>query len=225
EDDVFDDELESALKSYQKYYHLKATGILDEPTVSQMVIPRCGGPDKETHHHGSKSLHTVSHYQFFPNYPRWPPGKSDLTYAFASGFPNNRIPPIVRAFNRWSSGTRYFTFSRVNNIMGADIKVSFQRGNHGDGASFDGPGGILAHAFAPTDGRVHYDADDTFSNGPGPVPNVIDFETVSVHEIGHLLGLDHSNDMNAAMYAYIYPGVVKGLNADDIEGIRVLYGL
>ena len=221
----FDGELEFALKSYQKYYHLNTTGILDEATVSQMVMPRCGRPDKDTHHHGSKSLHTVSHYKFFPNYPRWPPGKSYLTYAFAYNFPYNHVPPVVRAFRQWTYATHYFTFGQVNDFSGADIKVSFERGNHGDSMNFDGPGGYLAHAYAPTDGRLHYDADETFSDGPDAVQNVVDLESLSVHEIGHLLGLDHSADENASMYAFINPGTIKGLNSDDIQGIKALYRL
>ncbi|KVD98093.1 Metallopeptidase, catalytic domain-containing protein [Cynara cardunculus var. scolymus] len=225
EDEKFDDELESALKSYQKYYRLNATGTLDEATVSQMVVPRCGVPDKEIHHHGSKSLPAISFYRFFPNYPRWPPGKSQLTYAFASDYPNNHVPPVVRAFSQWSSASDYFTFSQVDDVTDADLKVSFERGDHGDGHNFDGAGGVLAHAFAPTDGRVDFDADENWSDGPGAVQNAIDFESVAVHEIGHLLGLSHSDDPDAAMYASISSGVVKGLNSDDIQGIKVLYGL
>ncbi|GJZ48161.1 metallopeptidase, catalytic domain-containing protein [Tanacetum coccineum] len=60
--------------------------------------------------------------------------------------------------------------------------------NHGDGDDFDGPHGTLGHAFSPPDGRLHFDADETWSLGPGPVPNVIDFKSVALHEIGHLLG-------------------------------------
>ncbi|KAI3670031.1 hypothetical protein L6452_41615 [Arctium lappa] len=154
------------------------------------------------------------------------PSKSHLTYAFASNYSNNHVPPVVRAFNQWSSASGYyFKFSRVYDVRGAYLKISFETGNHGDNNNFDGPGRVLAHAYAPTDGRLHFDADDTFSDGPRAVQNVMDLETVAVHEIGHLLGLGHSNDKNAAMYAYITSGVLKGLNSDDIQGIKALYGL
>lgn len=44
----------------------------------------------------------------------------------------------------------------------ADIKLSFERKDHGDGDAFDGNSGVLAHAFGPQIGDVHYDDDDTF---------------------------------------------------------------
>ncbi|CAI9761581.1 unnamed protein product [Fraxinus pennsylvanica] len=43
--DVFDDALESAVKTYQLNYNLEITGILDSRTVSFMMLPRCGVPD------------------------------------------------------------------------------------------------------------------------------------------------------------------------------------
>ncbi|GMN20106.1 hypothetical protein TIFTF001_045282 [Ficus carica] len=53
----------------------------------------------------------------------------------------------------------------------------------------------------------------------------MDLESVAVHEIGHLLGLDHSNVPAASMYpTFIYGERKRGLNADDIQGIRALYG-
>ena len=64
-----------------------------------------------------------------------------------------------------------------------------------------------------------------FSDGPGAIENVIDLESVATHEIGHLLGLGHSNDKKASMYPYINLGEIKGLNSDDIRGIKDLYGL
>ncbi|OMO49589.1 Peptidase M10, metallopeptidase [Corchorus olitorius] len=54
------------------------------------------------------------------------------------------------------------------------------------------------------------------------VPNEIDLESVTVHEIGHLLGLQHS----LVMYAYFDSGITKRkLSRDDVHGIRALYGL
>lgn len=44
---------------------------------------------------------------------------------------------------------------------------------------------------------------------------------VVAHEIGHALGLAHSDDPNALMYY----ACCNSLNADDIAGIRALYGV
>ncbi|KAI3784767.1 hypothetical protein L1987_43872 [Smallanthus sonchifolius] len=167
----------------------------------------------------------VKDYQSFYhlNATDGPPSKSRLTYAFASNYPSMYVPPVVSAFNRWASGTRYFTFSRANSFTTADLKISWERGDHGDGLPFPPRTTILAHAFAPTDGRFHYNADQNWFIGARP--NSIDVETVALHEIGHLLGLDHSQFQNAIMWSSIPVGAVKGLNSDDIQGIRALYGL
>ena len=53
-----------------------------------------------------------------------------------------------------------FKFQEVGLASPEDVKISFQRRDHGDGISFDGANGILDHAFAPTDGRLHLDADE-----------------------------------------------------------------
>ncbi|XP_076897734.1 metalloendoproteinase 5-MMP-like [Bidens hawaiensis] len=223
-DDEFDDELETALKSYQNFYHLNASGTLDGPTVSQMIMPRCGQPDKKSGHiHGTKLLNIVSHYSFFQGRPKWPAGKSHLTYAFGSGYPNPYVPPVDRAFDKWASASGYFTFSRVSDFNRADLKIRFLSSVHGDVEFEDND---LAHAFAPTIGRFHYNAEQKWSAGPGaPVPGANDLETVAIHEIGHLLGLHHSRRPDAIMYPSLSTGEVKGLNEDDILGIKVLYGL
>ncbi|XP_022134258.1 metalloendoproteinase 3-MMP-like [Momordica charantia] len=176
----------------------------------------------ESNNYGRIKFHRVSHYSFFPGAPRWPPSKYSLTYNFPSGFPQDKVGAVVAAFNEWDSKTK-FSFTRVANNVRADITISFQRGNHGDGYPFDGPGGVLAHAFAPTDGRLHLDGDDRYA--VGAVPGNFDTSSVVVHEIGHIMGLGHSNDPQAIMYPYINDGVVKAtLQQDDLNGIRALYG-
>lgn len=49
---------------------------------------------------------------------------------------------------------------------------------------------------------------------------------VAAHEVGHALGLSHSNDQRALMfpnYAYISPSEFP-LSPDDISGIQSIYG-
>jgi hypothetical protein len=53
------------------------------------------------------------------------------------------------------------------------------------------------------------------------------FEEVQTHELGHVLGLNHSHDSSALMYAYIDTGCMsgaRGLRADDFAGVRFIYG-
>ncbi|XP_074369300.1 metalloendoproteinase 3-MMP-like [Apium graveolens] len=236
DDDDFDDFLEAAMKTYQANYNLNVTGTLDSETLSKMVMPRCGVPDvingtnsmqtnrKAHHHRGRKEFHTVSHYSFFQGSLRWPAGKTHLTYWFDLATTHqDSIPPFVRAFDKWASNTQYFTFSETQDKESSDIKIGFESGDHGDDNPFDGPGNVLAHAFAPTDGRLHCDSEESWSIGA--IPNYADLETVALHEIGHLLGLDHSQVQDAIMFPTIPLGAVKDLHADDVQGIKALYNI
>ncbi|KAG7991771.1 hypothetical protein I3843_02G095100 [Carya illinoinensis] len=232
-DDDFDELLESAVKTYQQNYHLKATGTLDAETVSKMMMPRCGVADiingtnsmqsgKKNNHHRKGSFHAVSHYSFFQNAPKWPTSKYHLTYGFLPGTPTEAMSPVAQAFRTWAGNT-HFTFSQAQALSNADITIGFGSMDHGDGSSFDGTGGTIAHAFAPTDGRFHYDADEPWS--VGATPGAYDLETVALHEIGHLLGLGHSSVQGAIMESGMAQGVTKGLHADDIAGIKALYNV
>ncbi|XP_030469878.2 metalloendoproteinase 1-like [Syzygium oleosum] len=230
-DDRFDETLESALKSYQKFYHLKVTGKLDVDTVKQMSAPRCGVPDLVHPRHAGRNatkpskFRMVAHYNFFPNMPKWPPSQTHLNYAFGpvpGAIPLEELRGVCsRAFQRWADVTM-FTFSETSTGESTDIVIGFYNGDHGDGIPFDGPGNVLAHSFSPTDGRFHYDADEQWSTNPSSTQ--FDLESVALHEIGHLLGLAHTPDQNAVMYAITNPGALKrDLRQDDIDGIHALY--
>ncbi|TYJ08471.1 hypothetical protein E1A91_A11G077300v1 [Gossypium mustelinum] len=200
--DSFDDVLESTLKSYQQHYRLKATGRIDSNTLKKMSTPRCGVQDIFNDSNDDRQL----------------------TYMFRSSafvISDQQFRPIIiRAFNTWAVVSN-FTFREANP---SDIVMGFHRGFHGDNYPFDGPGNVLAHAFAPQNGKLHYDADENWNTNNVIRLNQIDLETIAIHEIGHILGLGHSQDPNTIMYAYYRPGTIKrNLGQDDIDGIRALY--
>lgn len=223
-DDEFDEAFELALKTYQKYYHLKVTGKLDSDTIKQMARPRCGVADVIN----GNLEHEHPQYAFFGNQIKWPSSKRHLTYAFESSAQVDISLEELRstcesAFKKWSEVSD-FTFEETDQKLNADLVLGFHRLDHGDGNSFDGPSGVLAHAFAPTNGRLHFDADEDWSTSLNLTRSETDLVSVATHEIGHLLGLAHSQFEDAIMYAYFATGVTKrDLNQDDIEGIRALY--
>lgn len=104
------------------------------------------------------------------------------------------------------------------------VAILFARGSHGDGFPFDGPGKVLAHTYYPAPpnpeplaGNMHLDDDEPWRLGVS-----IDLFSVALHEAGHALGLGHSDRPGSVMYPYYRQAA--GLAADDIAGIRELYG-
>ncbi|KAL7151900.1 hypothetical protein ABFS83_04G062200 [Erythranthe nasuta] len=223
-DDSFDENLELAIRAYQSFFKLKITGMLDADTVKQIMEPRCGVADNFAVLNKtllqSKMPIIASRYTFFPGKPVWPAGKRSLTYSFPPGTRPDINRCLLAATDIWGANSA-FGFTYIDDYANADVKISFQVRDHGDGNPFDGPLGILAHAFAPTDGRLHMDGDEKWCDGV--YEGQFDMQTVGLHEMGHILGLMHTGDVGAVMYPYISPNTRKGLGQDDVDGIKALY--
>ncbi|MBL9006872.1 MAG: matrixin family metalloprotease [Myxococcales bacterium] len=209
----FDETLEGALRQFQRNQGLTESGVFDAATAALMAKPRCGLPD---HPEGTFAGEAT----FSPSGRRW--STTSLRYQFDNYTADVAIDQgraaVRNALNQWAwAAPLGFTEA----AGGAHLRFGWSRGDHGDGAAFDGPGRTLAHAFYPSDGRIHFDDDETWSaNLPA---TGIDLESVALHELGHALGLAHSSDAASVMYAS-YGGPRRALTLDDIAGIESIYG-
>jgi hypothetical protein len=90
--------------------------------------------------------------------------------------------------------------------------------------------GLTTVSFDPDTGEM-YDA-DTEINGTLPLsvgdpvaPGAYDIESIITHEMGHFLGLAHSSDSSATMYARYTPASIgmRTLASDDMAGLCSIY--
>lgn len=221
-EDQFDEPMEQAVRLFQRAYRLDETGEVDEPTIELMARPRCGFPDVVT----SQGLEP-----FVAQGNRWPgPVVTYRHVNFTPDLPQADVRAAIRgAFDRWAAVTPLsFSESAIAGTV-ADMEIGFFAGDHGDGAgnAFDGSGGVLAHCYYPPPnegqlaGDCHFDEAETWS--VDMPPSGTDLPTVALHELGHGLGLAHSEDPDAVMYAY-YGGPRRELAPDDVTGIQSVYG-
>ncbi|XP_006887414.1 PREDICTED: stromelysin-2-like [Elephantulus edwardii] len=201
------------IQEMQRSPGLKVMEKRDTDILEMTHKPICGIP-------------IISHFFRFPGSPRWM--KTNVTYRIVNYIPklsrNATDFAIERALKLWEVETP-LTFSRVYDGE-ADIMISFKSRDHIDFASFDILPLAVAHAFSPGPGLrgdVHFYDDIQWTEDYSG----INFLFVAAHELGHALGLSHSNDPEALMYT-LYKELNDSsqlrLSQDDVNGIQSLYG-
>jgi hypothetical protein len=160
---------------------------------------------------------------------------------------------VANAFATWAAAAN-LTFVKVADSSAAfagatapDIRIGayhFPIGDFAGGAGWGPPGNDLLFPDALAGDLALNDRNGfTIASGPegSPLPTdggsyLNDVEGLLLHEIGHALGLGHSDVIVGVMCGYVYPGdVFDGsacdythvnhvLHPDDLAGIRAIYG-
>ena len=130
---------------------------------------------------------------------------------------------IARAMAQWSAVVKVTWAPGASASATQTVNILWATYAHGDAYPFDGPGGMLAHTFYPANpnpepiaGDMHLDDSESWNIGKN-----IDLFSVTLHELGHALGLGHSDNPNDVMYPYYKMN--SGLQAGDIAAIQTLY--
>ncbi|XP_040590706.1 matrix metalloproteinase-27 isoform X2 [Mesocricetus auratus] len=148
--------LDSKLREMQAFFGLAVTGKLDSDTLEIMKVPRCGVPD-------------VGQYGY--TLPGW--RKHNLTYRIMNYTPDMTRADVDEAIEKalevWSKVTPLM-FTKISKGV-ADIMIAFRTRVHGwCPRYFDGPLGVLGHAFPPglgLGGDTHFDEDENWTAKDG----------------------------------------------------------
>ncbi|CRL06209.1 CLUMA_CG019023, isoform A [Clunio marinus] len=220
-------QLRHSLRQLQVDGHIAVTGKIDDATLKLMKVPRCGFRDIKHRTHKRQKRYDLLSSKWDKRNIGWHFDHKNGKYASEA----SKIRFIIsEALNIWQENS-VLIFHEVTERSDADILISFEKIEHYDVDGYPMNDPILAHAFRPgltIGGDVHFREDLEWDfdviYGQQATGNRLSFFAVALHELGHTLGLGHSDRHEAVMYEF-YTVTTGVLSKDDIEGIHHIYGV
>jgi len=128
---------------------------------------------------------------------------------------------LIYAFNAWED-VAAVTFSWTSDPAAAEVSISFDPLTGGIVGQAGGipVGWTGGDPYVVTDMYIQFDSMQSWDPGAG---SGLDLYAVALHEIGHVLGLDHTTDATQIMYPYVTDTAILG--SGDIYGVQYIYGL
>jgi hypothetical protein len=227
---LIDPATSQALTAYQRFHSLPETGNFEAAVRDMMLLPRCGIQDLK-----NGIAFSVA----------WAQDHLDLTFAFGRGtldlpfqYPSSPVPPemtgpyvefdMVKNALRTLAETGHFAFREVTADDDPDILFEWVATDDPDSL----PRGTLGTAYYPRDARPQAVRFNDFYNwswanfGGHLFLYAVDVETVALHELGHVIGLSHSDVFGSVMQPHLDPSNERRkLHHDDLAAIRMLYGM
>ena len=198
-------ELEKAVRAYQKFNGLKASGHVNEETAHRISRRRCGLPDFGL---TAPSGHPC----------RWP--MKDIAYYHDIKMPGMTPEQISAAYDLAFAQWAEVCDIEPKRVERKEVANIYARSGRGKKNNLDARGGTLAWSELPCDVASNIQLDQMFDEAEDWSFNMA--VAVICHELGHALGLGHLN-FGALMAPYYDPGVSKP-QQEDIEEIVRLYG-
>jgi len=197
-------ELSKAIKAYQKFNGIRATGVVEPKTAHRISRARCGLPDFNLTMGGHEC--------------RWPMRR--ITYYQEIRMPGLTAEQIHEAyavaFSQWAE------VCDIEPVLAASHKTAniYARSGMGRKHGLDNRGGKLAWSELPCGVDENIQLDQMYDEAEAWSFNMA--VAVMCHELGHALGLPHLNDGNL-MAPYYDPNVTAPQPGDIAEIVKV-YG-
>lgn len=225
--DIDEEIIIKAIDEFQRFNNLPVTGVLDDKTLGFMKEPRCGDKDEVFETNNSnlvKRFDPVTKWskllslqdkvlKYWFDFDRFPSSNSMSK--------NDAKAAVEAGMQLWADHAP-ISFVEVESKDESNILLSWEPKKHektcGTG-TFDTE---LAHATYPWELKpvyIHFNKDKTGSS-------TYYLTALAAHELGHTLGLGHSDVEPSIMEPIIKTlPYGKGLHADDIAAIQYTYSV